>query len=97
MPVHNSVLEEVQYQVDKYLAHHKDALACSCQQCRDDVIALAASQLPSRYTTSPTGRAIIGVELQSKQAQLDIFQAILTAIANVNQSPRHDPNRAVRV
>ena len=97
MPVHNSVLEEVQYQVDKYLANNKDALACSCQQCRDDVIALAASQLPSRYTTSPTGRALIGVELQSKQVQLDIFQAILTAIAKVNQSPRHNPNRVVQV
>ncbi|NLA58270.1 MAG: late competence development ComFB family protein, partial [Firmicutes bacterium] len=77
MPVLNSVLEEVKYQVDRYLANNKDALACSCQQCRDDVIALVASQLPSRYTTSPTGRALIGLELQSKQAQLDIFRAIL--------------------
>ncbi len=97
MPVHNSVLEEVQYQVERYLANHRDALACSCRQCRDDVVALAASQLPSRYTAYSTGRALIGVELQSKQVQLDIFQAILAAIEKVNQSPRHDPKRIVQV
>ncbi|MGI6567077.1 MAG: late competence development ComFB family protein [Firmicutes bacterium] len=97
MPVHNSVLEEVQYQVNKYLATHPDALSCTCQRCRDDVVALAASRLPTRYTTTFTGRALIGFELQSKQAQLDILQAILAAIDRVNESPRHDPDRAVQI
>ncbi|NLJ25865.1 MAG: late competence development ComFB family protein [Firmicutes bacterium] len=95
MPVHNSVLDEVQYQVKCYLARHGAALDCACQRCQEDVVALAASQLPTRYSTSPKGRVLIGVELQSKQVQLDILQAILSAIETVNQSPRHDPSRRI--
>ncbi|NMB45870.1 MAG: late competence development ComFB family protein [Firmicutes bacterium] len=95
MPIRNSILDEVQYQVSRYLSQHGEALACSCQRCQDDVVALAASQLPTRYSTSFQGHFLIGVELQSKQVQLDILQAILTAIETVNRSPRHDPNRGV--
>jgi competence protein ComFB len=95
MSIRNSILDEVQYQVTNYLARYPGALACPCQQCQNDVIALAASRLPARYSTSSQGRFLVGVELQSKQLQLDILQAILLAIKRVNHSPRHDPNRGV--
>ncbi|NMB12440.1 MAG: late competence development ComFB family protein [Firmicutes bacterium] len=95
MLIRNSILDEVRYQVKSYLARHPKALDCTCSQCQNDVIALAASKLPARYCTSSQGRILIGVELQAKQLQLDILQAILLAIKTVNHSPRHDPNRAV--
>lgn len=95
MPVRNAILDEVEYQVQRYLAQHEEALQCSCQRCRADVVALTASKLPTRYSTSFQGRFLIGVELQSKQVQLDILQAMLSAIERVNRSPRHDPNRGV--
>ena len=98
MPVHNSVLEEVQYQVNKCLATHPDAsFSCTCQRCRDDVWPwLPVGCLLDIQQPLPDGPSS-GLSFQSKQAQLDILQAILAAIDRVNESPRHDPDPAVQI
>lgn len=95
MSVHNCVLEEVQRQLQIHLAQEPGALICPCLQCQNDVVALAATRLPARYTASTQGRLLAGFELQSKQIQLDIFKAIIQAIKQVNNAPRHDPGRLV--
>ena len=93
MVIHNSVIDEIQRQLENYLAQEPNALTCKCQQCMNDVVALAANRLPARYTASEEGRLLAGFELQNKQAQLDIFKAILEATRKVNSSPRHSERK----
>lgn len=95
MTVHNCVLDEINRQLQMYLAQEPEALACSCQQCLNDIIALAANRLPARYTTSIEGRLLAGFELQSKQVQLDVFKVVVQATQQVNKAPRHDLRRKV--
>ncbi|NMB24537.1 MAG: late competence development ComFB family protein [Firmicutes bacterium] len=95
MIVHNCVLDEINRQLQTYLAQEPEALACPCQQCRNDIIALAANRLPARYTASTEGRLLAGFELQSKQVQLDVFKVIIQATRQVNSAPRHDPHRQI--
>ncbi|NLK08296.1 MAG: late competence development ComFB family protein [Firmicutes bacterium] len=94
MTVYNQILDEIKHQLETYLSQNPEVLACQCQQCRNDIVALAANRLPSKYTASREGRLLTGVELQSKQAQLDVFKAIVEATKQVNNSPRH-PGRKV--
>lgn len=83
-----NVMESV---VETTYEQMKDSLGvCACQQCRNDVIALALNYLPPRYVSTASG------ELYSKasnsfnaQFSADVHKAIAQAAEQVRRNPRH--------
>ena len=83
-----NVMESV---VETTYEQMKDSLGvCACEQCRNDVIALALNYLPPRYVSTASG------ELYSKasnsfnaQFSADVHKAIAQAAEQVRRNPRH--------
>ena len=83
-----NVMESV---VETTYEQMKDSLGiCTCEQCRNDVMALALNCLPPRYVSTSSG------ELYSKasnslnaQSSMDVHKAIAQAAEQVRQNPRH--------
>ncbi len=88
--VQNPVMDEVLEQINEYARLHPGEIVCLCPQCRSDIAALALRKLPAKYTTTEKGAYFVRVELQSRQAQLDIFKALRDAVQTVNQNPHHE-------
>ncbi|KXS45638.1 MAG: competence protein ComFB [Candidatus Frackibacter sp. T328-2] len=85
----NLLEDQVSEEVIKYL-EEKDDL-CTCQQCQDDITALALSNLRPRYAGSEEGKVVISsVDLPSEQTKLDILRAIVNATKKVSKRPHHD-------
>lgn len=70
--------------------------ACTCAQCREDVLVYALNRLPPRYVATRTGEVLSKVTLDAEQGRADIAVALLEAFRVVGASPRH-PRGAVRV
>lgn len=87
--LHQPIVEEVLHQLQEYVRSYPNIVPCTCEQCLLDIAALALKQLPHKYATTSRGECLIRVELQSRQAQLDIFRAIQDSIAQVKRNPRH--------
>lgn len=87
--LHQPLIDEVVHQLKLYIISHPDVIPCTCEQCLLDITALALKQLPAKYATTERGECLIRVELQSRQAQLDIFRSIQDAIELVKNNPRH--------
>jgi competence protein ComFB len=87
--VSNNLLEqEVREQVEEIL-EEKDEL-CSCEQCHEDIVALALSNLKPRYAGSKEGEIILNsVDISSEQTRLDILRSVLEAAEKVNERPHH--------
>lgn len=74
---------------EKYEKIKDDLDCCTCAQCRNDVLAYALNQLPSKYVVTPKGEAYSKTFALSVQHDTDIIAA-LTAGANlVREHPRH--------
>lgn len=86
-----NVLEELVAEVYAQLqARHPEF--CSCERCRDDVIAQALNKARPRYIGgSPIGAAVTRVSLSSDQARAEIAVVVFDAMRRVNLNPRHGP------
>ena len=62
---------------------------CRCEKCRLDVIALALNLLPSRYVVSEKGALLAESELLALQKSTDYLSVVLSAIRQVELTPRH--------
>lgn len=90
--LHNPVIDEVLEQIEEYARLYPNEIKCLCPQCKSDIAALALKQLPPKYATTERGEYLVRVELQSRQAQLDIFRAIREAVKQVQKNPHHPPD-----
>lgn len=86
-----NALEELVLDVYRQLmARHEEF--CSCERCRDDVIAQALNKARPRYIGgSPLGAAVTRVSLAGDQARAEIAVLVFDAMRLVNQNPRHGP------
>jgi competence protein ComFB len=64
-------------------------LACTCEQCRDDILAFALNRLPPRYVSSDLGHAYVKTQYMSSQLQSDIVSELARAAEIVRDRPRH--------
>lgn len=64
-------------------------LECTCEQCRDDILAFALNHLPVRYVSSDLGHAFVKTQYMSSQLQSDIIAELARAAAIVGSKPRH--------
>lgn len=61
---------------------------CRCNQCEDDVLALALKVLPPKYVSREEGEVYARLELESPQFQVDMLEALLLAAEKVIAHPR---------
>jgi competence protein ComFB len=61
---------------------------CRCEQCTEDLLALALQKLPPKYVSRPVGEVYARLELESVQAQVDMIEALLQAADVVIAHPR---------
>ncbi|MDL2234327.1 late competence development ComFB family protein [Ruminococcaceae bacterium OttesenSCG-928-L11] len=63
--------------------------ACTCEQCRNDVIALALNGLPAVYSTSDSRGMKEKLRLVRGQSEIKITSALIRAIQTVMAEPHH--------
>lgn len=73
---------------DAYIG--KGRLACECERCTEDVMALALNHLPVRYVSTDEGVAYVKAQYFDPQLQSDILRELAFASQKVGESPRHE-------
>ena len=83
-----NVMESV---VETTYEQMKDSLGvCACEQCRNDVIALALNYLPPRYVSTASGELYSKVSNSlNPQSNADVRKAVAQAAEQVRRNPRH--------
>lgn len=85
-----NVMEEIVN--NKILEVIKDRDCCKCEQCLDDIRALALNKLPSKYVSTNKGELFSKLAaLKEHQGIIDLNIAVTSAIESVSAHPRHDP------
>ncbi|MEW6423740.1 MAG: late competence development ComFB family protein [Bacillota bacterium] len=70
-----------------YLKTHPQT--CTCDSCRDDIMALALNQLPPHYVASEQGTIFTSVSFEQIGGKAQVVAAITQAIKQVAKNPRH--------
>lgn len=63
---------------------------CKCQQCIDDITAIALNNLPPKYITRDTGEIHSNLYQMENQFSVDIIKEITKAIKIVSSNIRHE-------
>jgi competence protein ComFB len=65
-------------------------MSCSCELCKNDVMALTLNALPACYVTNQRGQSIQRAKLMVEQTHADILRELARAAVVVAQNPSHD-------
>lgn len=71
----------------------KNPQICTCDICRDDIMALALNQLPPHYVASEEGTIFTKVSFDQIGGKAQVVAAITRAIEQVSSKPRHKQKR----
>ncbi|MBS4540002.1 late competence development ComFB family protein [Clostridium sp. D2Q-11] len=69
---------------------NKQSDMCKCQQCVDDISAIALNNLPPKYIARDTGEIYSKLSQMENQFTVDIIKEITKAINIVSKNPRHE-------
>ncbi|MDQ7096049.1 late competence development ComFB family protein [Desulfosporosinus sp. PR] len=69
-----------------------NTIACSCEHCQADIMALTLNRLPARYFVSLRGEILTQVESQTLPDQARILSEIVRAVQQVGATPSHLSN-----
>ncbi|MCD5404931.1 MAG: late competence development ComFB family protein [Desulfotomaculum sp.] len=89
--VYNYTELMVRQYLDSILKEYKknNPNMCTCELCKQDIIAIALNNLSTRYVTTEKGRIINQVLLEQIDQKAEIITQILKAIQIVKKNPRH--------
>lgn len=62
---------------------------CTCEACRNDIIAYALNQLPPKYVATRKGEVYSKTFILRNQHRTDIMAALTKAASVVKANPRH--------
>jgi len=62
---------------------------CTCEQCINDIKAIALNNLRPRYVATETGSVLSKANMFTVQSDTDVTKALVEAIEKVNRLPRH--------
>ncbi|MBD5160698.1 MAG: late competence development ComFB family protein [Oscillibacter sp.] len=62
---------------------------CTCEFCRNDMVAYALNHLPPRYVVTQSGSVISKADTMRIQHMTDIRTALVQAAQVVKEHPRH--------
>jgi len=62
---------------------------CTCEQCINDIKAIALNDLKPRYVATETGSVLSKANTFTVQFDTDVTKALVEAIEKVSRLPRH--------
>lgn len=62
---------------------------CTCERCRNDVIAYALNKLPGKYVVTEQGNLISKARALDIQYNVDVTAALAEGFQLVTNNPRH--------
>ena len=87
MPIKNTMEEFVKHNLDTILRMYPDC--CSCDKCREDIMALALNHLPPQYVSTDKGDLFARISSMDPVDKAFISQEIAKAIQIGHEVPRH--------
>lgn len=67
----------------------KNPGTCTCERCRDDIMALALNSLPPHYVVTDKGSILTKVNFERIGGRAEVIAALIKAIKIVKENPRH--------
>lgn len=64
-------------------------MTCTCQVCKNDIMALALNRLPVRYVAHEKGQAIQRALFLDEQVRADVWRELSHAVSIVSANPSH--------
>ncbi|WP_196594057.1 late competence development ComFB family protein [Pectinatus sottacetonis] len=64
--------------------------ACKCDQCLNDMAALALNHLPPKYVGTDIGDTYTRLDIYNKDQYAEIMQVVAQAIEIVSKNPHHN-------
>ena len=94
--MHNVLEGVIRALRDELLARYTQY--CSCEQCRDDVLAYALNHTRPKYVTGsrPLGNAVTAADLALDQSRAELTVIVLEGMRRVAANPRHPPGTVPR-
>ncbi|NMA79126.1 MAG: late competence development ComFB family protein [Clostridiales bacterium] len=90
MALINMMEKFVQQKLDEML---ESTDCCDCEDCKNDIMAVALNQLPAKYVNTAAGELFSKLDSITQQNSVDIDIALLKAINIVCRNPRHTVNQ----
>jgi competence protein ComFB len=84
-----NALEPVVFQIFKDEFLKNTILACSCERCQLDIIALALNRLPARYVVTDQGNVYVKALYAERQLTSDVIRELSKAALIVQEKPNH--------
>ncbi len=82
-----NIIEE--FVKSEYPSLMRKMAVCTCNKCKNDVIALALNHLPSKYVVTRKGYLLSKLLTYEKQYKTDVLTAITNACIQVKAVPHH--------
>ncbi len=82
-----AVKELIDEVLDDYARNNPNT--CTCERCKDDIMALALNNLPVKYVSSEQGEIYTKVVYDQIGGKAQVIAAIMSAIQKVQKNPRH--------
>lgn len=82
-------MEDVVFHVMPKILEDMDGI-CKCQKCVYDIAALALNRLKPHYVVTHKGEVYSKVLEMYTQFEVDVTTAILEAVKQVSENPRHE-------
>ncbi|WP_066637348.1 late competence development ComFB family protein [Desulfolucanica intricata] len=68
---------------------------CTCKLCLEDIMAYALNKLPPHYISSEAGAVIVKAAFNNTTNKQQVISALVEAIYNVGNNPRHSVGRDI--
>lgn len=86
--MYRNVMETlVESKVDRLWKTHT---GCTCDQCREDVIALALNNLPPQYVVSRAGALYVKLAQLKNIQEVETTRQVAAAMRVIGAAPHHD-------
>ncbi|MCP8968386.1 late competence development ComFB family protein [Ectobacillus ponti] len=86
MAVQNVMEIIVEQVLKEFSRSHK--LHCECEECREDILALALNHLPSKYASTHEGEAIVKALYTDISLRQTVIKEVMFAAVKVEQHPK---------
>jgi len=70
---------------------------CKCEDCIDDIAALALNKLPPHYIKTEKGEMYSKLDEMQAQFRVDVIAAIMEAVRIVSNNPSHNSSNKMFV
>lgn len=90
MVVHNMMEDAASDLLSRHWVHFQ--VACHCDACREDVLALSLNKLKPKYVRYPAGSMYAKADLMTEQSAATILTALVESAKVVSAHPHHHVN-----